>query len=528
MKGITTFLCVLSVLVIFSHTTPVTAQETVPSIEVFMRLTFPERTAPPEDWFWREAVREALGFDVNITFATSNEDETAQLDLMRAMGTLPDLFFSSGRPAELNEPGRLADWTPYLPLMSDFMEVLGADAELQLLGQQDDQQLALISVNQFLSGHRSITVIREDWLEALGLEIPTTTEEFYEVMRAFTFNDPDGNGVDDTYGVVGLVGSDVYTGFPSFYGAFNALSTWAIRDSQLVFVPATDERRQALEYIARLHQEGLIYPTENWFSQTTEEYRTARDSGRAGVIVTDFCSMFCAANYGTILETSGEGARFVVIDPPMGPNGDQIVSLAQEAVTYWVMPQSAVDQGKGEMVARFLNWIAGDGYLPTFFGEEGVNWAYNAEGNIDVVDAEGNAVPRPYTTADFQTDIQARTLAARGDSGELQLRYGQSTTYENGQTIVAYDILQENQQRNFIDGNFTALLPNFDSVVTVATLENLRAFVLQNEIAFITGERSFDEWDAYVTSLTTGFGIEDYITASQPVVDAYLQQQQGG
>ncbi|MBQ8081686.1 MAG: extracellular solute-binding protein, partial [Clostridia bacterium] len=45
--------------------------------------------------------------------------------------------------------------------------------------------------------------IRKDWLEALNLEMPTTWEELYEVAHAFTYGDPDGNGVNDTYGLTG-------------------------------------------------------------------------------------------------------------------------------------------------------------------------------------------------------------------------------------------------------------------------------------------------------------------------------------
>ena len=45
--------------------------------------------------------------------------------------------------------------------------------------------------------------IRKDWLAKLGLDMPQTWEELYEVCHAFTYNDPDGNGVNDTYGLTG-------------------------------------------------------------------------------------------------------------------------------------------------------------------------------------------------------------------------------------------------------------------------------------------------------------------------------------
>ena len=44
-------------------------------------------------------------------------------------------------------------------------------------------------------------LVRKDWLDKLGLAAPTTLDELYDVLYAFTYNDPDGNGKNDTYGL---------------------------------------------------------------------------------------------------------------------------------------------------------------------------------------------------------------------------------------------------------------------------------------------------------------------------------------
>ncbi|WP_347835768.1 hypothetical protein [Gracilibacillus sp. JCM 18860] len=61
-------------------------------------------------------------------------------------------------------------------------------------------------------------IYRKDWAENLGLEAPTTTDEFMEMVRAFTEDDPDGNGKDDTFGLTDR--SDL------IYGAFKTVSSW--------------------------------------------------------------------------------------------------------------------------------------------------------------------------------------------------------------------------------------------------------------------------------------------------------------
>lgn len=48
--------------------------------------------------------------------------------------------------------------------------------------------------------HNHNIVIRKDWLDNLGLSIPTTTDELLNIMQAFTIGDPDGNGLHDTWG----------------------------------------------------------------------------------------------------------------------------------------------------------------------------------------------------------------------------------------------------------------------------------------------------------------------------------------
>lgn len=61
-----------------------------------------------------------------------------------------------------------------------------------------DGQLFGFPVND---GNGCITYIRKDWLDALGLQVPKNYEDYLKVLEAFTYQDPDGNGKDDTYGV---------------------------------------------------------------------------------------------------------------------------------------------------------------------------------------------------------------------------------------------------------------------------------------------------------------------------------------
>ncbi|MFS1126594.1 extracellular solute-binding protein, partial [Enterococcus faecalis] len=79
---------------------------------------------------------------------------------------------------------------------------------------------------------RAGLVIRKDWLDNLGLDVPTTMDELYEVAKQFTENDPDGNGVDDTVGFGDRAPSDIrYTSFKLFTSYFGEPNGWAVDDN---------------------------------------------------------------------------------------------------------------------------------------------------------------------------------------------------------------------------------------------------------------------------------------------------------
>lgn len=489
------------------------------TLTIFTRLNVPEEGAPDAEWFWLETARQELGINIEIEFATDNAEFAARLELMAAQGRYPDLVYinqgvTGGGINSLNQDA-LADWNIILDDLGAFLDrrINVSDEEDYIV---DGKQFAFAEANRFTSDSRLITVIREDWLDALGLDVPVTIEDYTEVMRAFTEDDPDGNGVDDTFGLIAFAGPPSIISFAPLFGAFNGVEgSWGIREDELVYVPIRDERRQAITYINSLHNAGYIYP-DNWYSATIDDYREARLSGRGGIIISDFCSLLCGANYATLLEASGDGSRWIDIAPPIGPNGHQIVTSTRSTPNRWLIGRQVEDDGRTEHVAAFLNWISTDGFNITRFGQENVNWAYDTEGNIGTLTPEGDAVPRPFGGEGFRSDTQAAILVGLGSSEELVFRYGQATEYSNGQTVRPYDALTANFERNFVNVNFIRDLPPTSDYFSS---EQLNEFVYQNEMAFMSGQRSLEEWENYVLSIEVGFSIPEYLEFAQPFID---------
>lgn len=103
---------------------------------------------------------------------------------------------------------------------------------------------------------RDALTYRYDWLQNLGLEEPKTVDGMVNMWLAFTKDDPDGNGVNDTYGVVtsGLTFLDqiaIHLGAPN---------NWRYEDGVMTKMQLTEEYAQALDICRMLYAEGAVHP----------------------------------------------------------------------------------------------------------------------------------------------------------------------------------------------------------------------------------------------------------------------------
>src|SRR5688500_2178209 len=110
-------------------------------------------------------------------------------------------------------------------------------------------------------------------------------------MKASTEKDPDGNDQADTLGwssTVDPAGNFQY--FDPILGAFGAIGDWRIDNNQLVYVPTSPERRDALQFINRMKQEGVLDP--DWSSQKAQDRGNKWKSGKIGMFQDDWCAVF--------------------------------------------------------------------------------------------------------------------------------------------------------------------------------------------------------------------------------------------
>ena len=135
-------------------------------------------------------------------------------------------------------------------------------------------------------GHPSwfIRTMRGDWLDNLGLQKPETMDAFYEVSKAFTFNDPDGNGENDTWGFASRtmwLMQDIFHGHDARANHVGALiPLWNPNDNIWEDSIIKPQMVDAVTFLRKCYTEGLVHP--ELFTMSAADVRALISDGKAG------------------------------------------------------------------------------------------------------------------------------------------------------------------------------------------------------------------------------------------------------
>lgn len=222
-------------------------------------------------------------FHVDFTPITATQSQWKEkLNLLFSSNDLPDLFMSPGF-----ETVQFEKWAQegFLLPMSDYAgQYKNISAVLQQYDNLtknmfDGKQYGLPVKNG--EGNEEGTIcnhtlwIRKDWLNALGLQAPTTTEELYAVAKAFATQDPDGNGVQDTYGYSSNGTWWLYPVMNMFDASYY---NFAMKDGKYQPECLSDNMKAAVAYLHTMFQEGILDPdfVVNTEDQIFEKFITGK------------------------------------------------------------------------------------------------------------------------------------------------------------------------------------------------------------------------------------------------------------
>ncbi len=235
---------------------------------------------------WLDLYREELGINITYKFvATAGDSYDTKTQMMLASGKIPDIFLASlSDMAELQEGDMIWDMTEiyeqYLsPLAKKILEADGGGAKASMM--IDGRLYGLPQVTSVYDTLRFM-YIRADWMEALGLEDPESVDDLLKIMEAFVKNDPDGNGVDDTYAM--YVDKDLWTQLEGFFWMFGAYPNGFVeKDGKLVYGATQPEAKEALRTLNMMYKEGWI--DKEFVVKPFSQAKELVTNGKVGVVM---------------------------------------------------------------------------------------------------------------------------------------------------------------------------------------------------------------------------------------------------
>ncbi|WP_150267042.1 extracellular solute-binding protein [Paenibacillus tepidiphilus] len=211
-----------------------------------------------------------------------NASYADKFNITLASGKLPDIIYVGGtkETSFVNAVKSGAFWEvgPYL---KDYPNL--SQANPVILGNS-----AIEGKNYGIYRGRALgrngVVFRQDWLEKVGLQTPETVDDFYNMLKAFKEQDPDGNGKDDTYGMVLVKWTGGWaSGFDTMKLWFGAPNKWGIQDGKLVPEHEYPEYLEALKFMKKLYDEKLI--NSDFAVMDSSKWNDPVVNNKAGVIV---------------------------------------------------------------------------------------------------------------------------------------------------------------------------------------------------------------------------------------------------
>lgn len=212
----------------------------------------------PETCKVMEEFEARMGVDIQYTYINSRDLDT-KLNTMIAGDQLPDIFLAKNQIAiDLAEGGKLLDMAPYLPEYGK--DILAGYPEGYLNTLPINKDGKIFGLNSQAGQYIANFHIRKDWLANVGMEVPTTLDELYEVLKAFTFNDPDQNGVKDTWGwAAHLNTAKEWEHVFAAYGIPFAQNI-TLEDGTVTRYTKHPNYLEAVKFLNKLYQDGIMNP----------------------------------------------------------------------------------------------------------------------------------------------------------------------------------------------------------------------------------------------------------------------------
>lgn len=458
--------------------------------------------------------------------------------LLLASGDYPDIFmWANVTPEEEVLYGSQGVFVALNDLIDDHApELKGIFASRSYLEgaitTPDGNIYSLPHINEcYHCAHSMRAWINEEWLETLGLDMPTTTDEFYDVLVAFRDRDPNGNGEADEIPLVGattgwnprvydfFINSFIYNPGPDRNPIGERLF---LENGEVVATYAEPEFRDALRYLHRLYEEDLIAPES--FTQDNRQLAQLATNPDVPIIgAGTFGVWWGITGQDNTVNADGtiRGRTYRALAPLEGPKGVRYTTYYPFA--HIPMMQITSEAENPEILMRWADKLYTLEYTMIANAGprlEGVQWRWAEEGEIGI-----NGQPAVYTfleAAVYPTNESWVNMATTFRSNEFRLGQMAPPNDPWDREVRLYN-LSRDVYNPYVPEMEMIYPPVYIDPADVGELARLKTavkdYVEESIVRFITGDLDIEaDWNDYMDELDV-IDIDRYLEIYQEAYD---------
>ena len=265
----------------------------------------------PEWEVWK-TIEEKTNIRLESIISQSNSNETEAFNLMLSSNDLADIICYS-KVADVEKLGQDGG----MLALNDLIDQYAPHIKAYMESHPKFKQFATSLDGNIYFIPKDMTTlsceywwIRADWLDKLGLEVPTNVDELYDVLTAFRNEDPNGNGLKDEIPLFDRAGWKM----PDEYlYLWDSSTQFFFRDGKAIFEPLTDNYKYAVSQFVKWYSEGLVDPEIFTRGPKSRDVLYSADNGG---LSHDWVS---SSNYNDTISVPGFEVK--AIAPPADQNG---------------------------------------------------------------------------------------------------------------------------------------------------------------------------------------------------------------
>ncbi|MDQ6421471.1 extracellular solute-binding protein [Paenibacillus sp. LHD-117] len=350
--------------------------------------------------------------------------------------------------------------------------------------------------------------INTAWLEKLNLDMPETTEQFKEVLRAFKTLDPNGNGAADEIPLSGSIEDFGVRLIPYLMNGFiydDDRTYLELKDGKVRMAADQPEWREGLAYIKSLYDEGLIDPGA--FTQNAVAFKQIGENAGEQILGAG------AAMHPDIFVNTGlgntRGNDYNPLPPLRGPYASYATNM-HIGVTpgaKFVITNKASKEAQIALIRMVDYMYTPEGQAFAETGKEGVDWRKPLPGEQAL---NPELEPR-FARIPVESGKKSNNSGWSG-MGHFYMPRDYRDSWVQGADIYAPDGYERRlmEATKLYDGHEPEqalaveslwIQPEAADEINFLQL-HIRNYIEESALQFITGNKQLDkDWEAYVNGL---------------------------